>query len=225
MRIEQLQYFLDICKTQSINESAKRLHISQPALTKSIQTLEKELGVVLFERSNKGIYPTSIGQSFLPYAEKASNSFNDAMHFINKLTSFHAPFNIYALPIMANDLIPFLFTQLKHMFPNLIINYCEIKLGDIEHILEEKNNAILFFCAEIDMYNNHKYAKSEIADYFIQKDTILAYVSKYSHYAKLGKISNEALPDKKRKLSMVYLPSFRSYLNPTIHKVLKCVHN
>lgn len=55
MELLQLKYFLAVAKSEHMTNTAKQLHIAQPALTQSIHRLEQELGVSLFERAGRGI--------------------------------------------------------------------------------------------------------------------------------------------------------------------------
>lgn len=57
----ELQSFVTICDCQNITEAARRLYITQPALSRRIRDLEKELGVALFVRRSKGIEITEAG--------------------------------------------------------------------------------------------------------------------------------------------------------------------
>lgn len=75
MTINQLKYVLEIAKASSIREAASKLYLSQPALSASIRELEEELGILIFERTNKGISLTSQGREFLIYAKKALSQF------------------------------------------------------------------------------------------------------------------------------------------------------
>lgn len=61
MELTQLRYFLSVATTQHMTRSAELLHIAQPALSKAIAGLEKELGVPLFERRGRNIVLTSCG--------------------------------------------------------------------------------------------------------------------------------------------------------------------
>lgn len=69
MDIRQLNYFIVTAEERSISHAAKRLHISQPPLTRSIQLLEEYLGVQLFTRTKWGVELTPAGESLLRHAK------------------------------------------------------------------------------------------------------------------------------------------------------------
>lgn len=62
MRIEQLEYFLDVAKTKSLNASAERLFVTQPTISEAIHRLEEELESDLLLRSSKGVALSEVGQ-------------------------------------------------------------------------------------------------------------------------------------------------------------------
>lgn len=62
MELQQIRYFLEVANSQHVTQSAKRLHIAQPALTQSIHRLEKELGVPLFLPRGRGIVLSELGR-------------------------------------------------------------------------------------------------------------------------------------------------------------------
>lgn len=76
MTINQLKYVVAVSKSTSMRESATKLYISQPALSASIAELEKEIGVEIFERTNKGILLTPAGKTFLEYAKKVISQYS-----------------------------------------------------------------------------------------------------------------------------------------------------
>ena len=70
MNIMQIKYVIEVARSSSMREASTRLYVSQPALSSSIRDLEDELGVLLFERTNKGITLTDEGREFITYAKK-----------------------------------------------------------------------------------------------------------------------------------------------------------
>lgn len=70
MTLQQLKYVITVAETGTITEAANRLYISQPSLTNSIHELEKEMNIVIFNRTNKGISISKEGDVFLGYARQ-----------------------------------------------------------------------------------------------------------------------------------------------------------
>lgn len=68
MHFEQLQYIAEIGKQGSITTAAEKLHVSPPAISKSISNLEKELGIQIFKRSKTGMVPTQQGKAVIKKA-------------------------------------------------------------------------------------------------------------------------------------------------------------
>ena len=75
MTILQLKYVIAIANSKSFREAASRLFVSQPALSSTIRELEEEIGIQLFERTNKGIRLTEPGKEFLVYAKEAVSQY------------------------------------------------------------------------------------------------------------------------------------------------------
>lgn len=72
MELRQIHYFLEIVRCASFGQAAERLHVTQPALSKSIRNLEQSLGVTLLERHPGGVTPTEYGKLFLDYSSLIS---------------------------------------------------------------------------------------------------------------------------------------------------------
>lgn len=70
MEFHQLRYFIATAEELSVTAAAKRLYISQPALSRQIQSLEEELGVALFDRIKKRMHLTEAGRFFLVRARQ-----------------------------------------------------------------------------------------------------------------------------------------------------------
>ena len=84
MDFAQLEYFVSVAKTQNMHASADALHISQPALSRSIKRLENELGVELFDRHNHSLDINSYGLLFLRYAESCLKDYKDGKNELHR---------------------------------------------------------------------------------------------------------------------------------------------
>ena len=69
MNDHQLLCFLTVQRTLNFTAAAKELYCTQPALSYQIRSLEKELGLPLFERSTTRVVLTAAGRAFVPHAE------------------------------------------------------------------------------------------------------------------------------------------------------------
>lgn len=70
MTLQQLKYIVTVAEFGSITEAAEQLFISQPSLTTAIRSIEAEMNIVIFNRSNKGVTVTREGEEFLSYARQ-----------------------------------------------------------------------------------------------------------------------------------------------------------
>lgn len=64
MELRQLEYFLMVSDLTSFTHAAERLYVSQPAVTNAVRTLEEELGIQLFDRSQRKVALTTEGKIF-----------------------------------------------------------------------------------------------------------------------------------------------------------------
>ena len=76
MTLNQLRYVVALSEENSINDAAKKLFVSQPALTAALKTLEEEIGFDIFLRTKSGISLTVKGIEFLGYAKSVLEQYN-----------------------------------------------------------------------------------------------------------------------------------------------------
>ena len=70
MTLQQLMYAITTADEKSINKTAQRFYVSQPAVSDAIKDLEDEIGISIFERSNRGVTTTAEGADFIVYARQ-----------------------------------------------------------------------------------------------------------------------------------------------------------
>ncbi|WP_238915819.1 LysR family transcriptional regulator [Clostridium sp. YIM B02555] len=76
MTLQQLKYVVTVADKGTISDAAKELFISQPTITNAIKDLEKEMHITIFNRTNKGIVVSNIGNEFLAYARQVLEQAN-----------------------------------------------------------------------------------------------------------------------------------------------------
>lgn len=84
MTLMQLRYMIAISETGSLNKAADLLYISQPSLTSAVKELENELGIIIFNRSGKGVTLTNDGAEFLLYAKQIYSQYEDILEKYGK---------------------------------------------------------------------------------------------------------------------------------------------
>lgn len=70
MTLQQLKYAVEIARCGSISKATRQLFISQPSLSTAIMELENEIGITIFNRTNRGIKVSVEGSEFLGYAKQ-----------------------------------------------------------------------------------------------------------------------------------------------------------
>ncbi len=85
MDTQCLAAFVEVAETGSFTQAAERLHLSQPAISKRVTTLEEQIGQSLFDRVGRSISLTDAGRTLLPYARKALQDIEDARRALSQL--------------------------------------------------------------------------------------------------------------------------------------------
>lgn len=122
-----LHIFIVVSETGSLTEAAKKLYISQPAISQAIKKLEKELNVRLFFRSKRGgLVLTDVGERILKLANQMydlENKLYQAAYEENHLTG--GIVRIASVPIGTSIILPRVLPVFKKQFPNVKIELFE----------------------------------------------------------------------------------------------------
>lgn len=118
MLLEHVIMFCKIANEKSISKVAQANHISQPALSLQMQRLEEELGVKLFERSNRGIQLTKAGFIMQKYGLQFMQSYDNLREEIDNLKSSKVTFRIAASPVTCDYALPCILYKANQKFPD-----------------------------------------------------------------------------------------------------------
>src|SRR3977135_3946850 len=78
MELRHLRYFVAVGEEQHYGRAAQRLRVAQPALSRQIQDLEKEIGFALFDRLPRGVKLSAAGKIFLEDARRILHQVHEA---------------------------------------------------------------------------------------------------------------------------------------------------
>lgn len=140
MEIRELEYFITVSELENFTAAAKRLHISQPAISKSIHKLEEELGFQLLDRTQKRVSLTEEGKVFLALAQDILSRLLDAQNTMaeyKKLT--RGTFHIAVPPLLGAYVFPDLFAAFKDKYPSLEMLVVEDGSSTAIDLVQEEN--------------------------------------------------------------------------------------
>ncbi len=116
MNMEQLSNFQCLAETRNFTHAAERLHMSQPALSRSIQRLEEELGQPLFDRKPRSVDLTDAGMLFLQRAEQILLILEDTKAEISD-DGQSGRIRVAAIPTVAPFFLPNLLRRFSDAYP------------------------------------------------------------------------------------------------------------
>ena len=166
MEIRQLEYFLMVSKVNSFTRAAERLYVSQPAVTSSVRALEDELGIQLFDRSQKQALLTMEGNIFRKHVEQLMNGISNTLEEINALKNLSS--GVLRLGLTPLGGIPssaFLIKNFMESYPNINVSIYENNTENLQKLLiEDKLDvAIVFSGCENNSITYIKLAKQELS--------------------------------------------------------------
>ena len=177
MNIDQLKYLADLAITNSMNVTAKRMFITQQAVSDSIKRLEQELGCTLLNRSKTGINFTEDGKVILEQAQEILKHHNKITQYLEE--KYNPDYEdgkllIGAGPIVNDTILPELLLRMHTKFPNISIQVASNATEVIIQLLRNKElDFILFSYSKNNLYDFKNIciedAKKELVDYHVKR--------------------------------------------------------
>ena len=84
MEIQQLYYYMELCKQKNFTEAGYACNMTQGALSKQIRKLENELGITLIRRNTRKFELSKEGEIFLSYAKKMTGTYEEMLKNVQK---------------------------------------------------------------------------------------------------------------------------------------------
>jgi LysR family transcriptional activator of glutamate synthase operon len=117
MELLQLQYFLAVARLEHVTEAAQNLHITQSSLSKTIQRLEEDLGVPLFDRIGRKLRLNEFGSRFLRRAERALFELEQGKQELSDLSS--PEHGTLELAVTTASTLPNILREFRKKRPNI----------------------------------------------------------------------------------------------------------
>ena len=135
MNLKDLKYVVAVAETKHFGKAAENCFVSQPTLSGQIKKLEEDLGVAIFERTNRSVEITAIGHEIITLARSVLEQ-SDAIKLLAQ--SHQDPLvgqlKVGAIPTLSPYLMPFILVPLKRRHPQLKLVLYE----EMTHILLQR---------------------------------------------------------------------------------------
>jgi DNA-binding transcriptional LysR family regulator len=183
----QLKTFQTVIKTGGFTTAAKKLHLSQSAISHSIRSLEENVGCRLFDRKGKTVRPTVAAEQLMKHANNIFSEIQRARRSLQRIKSWGGEqLRLGASEATCQFLLPTVLRELQKTFPNCIVS---VKSGDT-HYIEN-----LLLSDKIDIGLTLEPARQTALKFtLLFTDELKFIVSKDHPWAKEGRANPEDIP-------------------------------
>ncbi len=197
MNLSQLNMFVEVVEGGSVSKAARKKNLTQPAVTRTMQRLEKEVGMDLFERGEgHQLTLTRAGREFLIFAEKTLSSFNNLQeHWRNLRQEVQGPLKLAASTTPGEYVAPRILAKFITRYPNVEPSLAIMDSAEVEARVASR---------EFDAGFTGKAAtRPNLTNLFLFEDEIVLAVPVFHRFARAGKkevelaeLENEAFIDR-----------------------------
>lgn len=155
MELRTLRYFLAVAREENMTEAANVLHVTQPTLSRQIGDLERELGVELFERTNRSCVLTSDGMRLRQRAEEIISLVEQTEgELADRELGIAGNIRIGAGETRAMQMVLGAFADVRRDYPGVT---CELYTGNADAVEERLERGLLDFALVLEPVNLEKY--------------------------------------------------------------------
>ncbi|WP_169982424.1 LysR family transcriptional regulator [Microbispora sp. H10836] len=140
MNLQQLRYVVATAEHRTMTDAARSLYIAQPALSRAIRDLERELGMTLFARSGRGVVVTAQGRRVVKLAREALDAVAEIEAFATQGNSSGAELRIASTPSLEPGLAGRLLPAYAAEHPGIRVHIvrCEGREGVVSAVREQR---------------------------------------------------------------------------------------
>lgn len=180
MDFRELSYIIAIAEKQNISKAANSLYLSQPTLSKFLQTTERNLGQKLFKRVENKLVPTYAGHKYLETAHEILNLKKELDNELNDIIrSDVGTLDVAFTPIRGSYILPSVLPIFKERFPNVMLRLEETSMTEME-------NLILRDDVEIGFFNKTDHISSKIQFEVVKNEEFVLIMSPKNPLVKKG---------------------------------------
>ncbi len=148
---QELRYVVALDEFRHFGRAAEACHVSQPTLSGQLRKLEEQLGVRLFERSNKRVAPTAAGEKILVHARRALEEARLVEEVARASRDpLAAPLKLGVIPTLAPYLMPLILRPLREVCPRMAIELWEDMTHHLLEMLRDQRLDAALIATEIE---------------------------------------------------------------------------
>jgi len=138
MNLSQLRYLVAVADERHFGRAAEKCHVSQPTLSTQLKKLEDYLGAVFFERSNKSVEITPVGEAAVAHARRVLEEV-EAIRAVSRGAgaALSGRLSVGIIPTLCPYMIPWLLPELSRRFPDLDLRVTEDFTENVVALLHE----------------------------------------------------------------------------------------
>ncbi|MCD1260293.1 LysR family transcriptional regulator [Paenibacillus athensensis] len=135
MELRQLAYAIQIAAERNFSRAAEKLHIAQPSLSQQLSKLEKEIGVLLFQRSTNSVELTHAGSLFVEKAQSILDMVEQLKKEMEDISQMKkGRLVVGSMPITGSTILPFVVPAFQAAYPEIEISLVEETSANLERL-------------------------------------------------------------------------------------------
>ena len=151
MNLRDLKYIIAVAETKHFGKAARLCFVSQPTLSGQIKKLENHLGVAIFERTNRSVETTDVGEGVLRHARSILEQIDAMEQLAQAFTDpLAGPLRVGAIPTLSPYLVPLILSPLLEKYPQLRLVLSEELTDVLVHRLRDHEVDAILLATAVD---------------------------------------------------------------------------